>query len=62
MEEIQYISIQRKGENLVSNNYCLRIYKTIKNKKYWKCIENGGARLMISNLFIVHSDKFCYLS
>jgi hypothetical protein len=63
MSNIEYSSTQRKGECLIFNNYYFRIDKKIKNKKYWKCIENCGARIIISdnqmNSLYLHSDKFC---
>ncbi|XP_060874021.1 uncharacterized protein LOC132947808 [Metopolophium dirhodum] len=60
MSDIEYISTQRKGECLIFNNYYFRIDKKIKNKKYWKCIENCGTRvIIISDEFTVHSDKLC---
>uniref|UniRef100_A0A2S2NXW4 FLYWCH-type domain-containing protein n=1 Tax=Schizaphis graminum TaxID=13262 RepID=A0A2S2NXW4_SCHGA len=59
MSNIEYISTQRKGECLIFNNCYFRIDKKIKNKKYWKYIENCGARVIISDEFTVHSDKFC---
>lgn len=59
MSNIEYISTQRKGECLIFNNYYFRIDRKIKNKKYWKCIENCGACVIILDEFTVHSNKFC---